>query len=76
DTAPARVWPTALGAAVRRPGETERCAILSADGEAVVLPLPGAPEAASILSRVAERTGSGEVLRFRLTATSVRGAQA
>lgn len=76
DGAPARVWPTPLAAAVRGGAAPERCAILSADGEAVVLPLAGAAEAALDLSRVAERTGSGEVLRFRLTATSVRGAQA
>jgi hypothetical protein len=65
--------PTELQLALRGDARVlERCLILSADGEAVVLPVAGAPLAALLLSRVAERASAGEVLRFRLTPASVR----
>lgn len=50
--------------------------VIAADGEALVVPGPGAAEAALLLGRIGELVSSGELLRYAVTPASAAAAQA
>ncbi len=72
---PFRIAPTALLAGLDD-GAIETPLVLSADGEAVVVPGPRAALAAILLGRIGTLVSAGEVLRYRVTRESAQAAQA
>lgn len=74
--APARLLPTTLLASLRSTDETALPAVVSADGEAIVIPGPRSLEAAVLLGRLGELVSASDVLRYRVTQASAASAQA
>ena len=72
---PFRIAPTALLAGLAD-SAVETPLVLSADGEAVVVPGPRAALAAILLGRIGTLVSAGEVLRYRVTRESAQAAQA
>jgi hypothetical protein len=71
---PGRILPTALLEGLRS-GEGAPL-VVSADGEALVVPGPRATEAAILLGRIGELVSSGDLLRYKVTAATAAAAQA
>jgi hypothetical protein len=74
--APARLLPTTLLTSLRSQDETALPAVVSADGEAIVIPGPRSLEAALLLGRLGELVSASDVLRYKVTQASAASAQA
>ena len=76
--APVRLVPTVLLRSLRsaEAAPAERSVIVASDGEAIVLPGPGAAAGALLLGRLGELVSPGDSLRYRVTAATVGAAHA
>lgn len=76
DRSTTRIAPTALVTSLR-PGEgVPHPLVLSADGEALVVPGPRAVEGAILLGRIGELVSASDILRYRVTSATAAAAQA